>query len=103
MRNQDNVRLDSGGLSVRVERIRNNRQADRRGDSKTTMPQPFDCYFARSCVSRLVFFCVVTSSQPGAGLRTGGKCFDTCLSVGISAVERQSDTSRSNVQGSVCL
>jgi hypothetical protein len=40
----------------------------------------------------------VPGSRPGAGVLRGGKCFDTCVSVGISTVRCQSDTSRSNVQ-----
>ena len=58
MGDEDNVRRDSGDFTggVRVKRIRDNRQANRRSDSKATMSQPFDGYLARSYVSRLVMF-----------------------------------------------
>ena len=58
MGDQDNVCGDSGDFTggVRVKWICNDRQADRRSDSKATLPQPFDRYLARSGISRFVMF-----------------------------------------------
>jgi hypothetical protein len=65
MGNQDDVCGDGSGFprGVRVERIRDNRQADRRTNSKATMAQPLNGDLAGSDVGRFMAFV----SRPASG------------------------------------